>query len=468
MTTPQHSAEIDRKARELLAAEYRTIGDITCANAISTDPDICGREKLAIRAIEAALSLTPPAATDGRELPEPDYVETIPASHFKDEPTARHWYSAETLRRMMQATTSAAAVPEGWVFEILTNIKRSAIRGRNAAGTPDNALASSFVATCDHIENLADQALSAAPQPQADHFADVGKMMPQAEATRQPVTCKSDLQVQPEAKAGADDAIGPCDPAAEHHGFDRTASLSSDTYVCECGGNGEYPKPAEGGAVGDAKSTVDDIMFGWRLGQQRVTKGDAENLAARYARKKCHTFATAGSGEAVALLREAYEWLFESKSDGPRVSEGAIVKGFYSEEFRGFHDRLLTAIASIETPSPYAVPVESLGRDARGVDAVRLAKIGYEAAAQVTGCDQSWEHANKPKWIACAEAIARRLTASDARPVIDEAMVERALTEWFYDLSWADVQKEYEDGGDKLRNYMRAALTAALSPENKS
>lgn len=45
--------------------------------------------------------------------------------------------------------------------EYLLNIKRSCVRGRNAAGLPDTPLASSYVATCDHIENLADLALSA-------------------------------------------------------------------------------------------------------------------------------------------------------------------------------------------------------------------------------------------------------------------------------------------------------------------
>lgn len=49
--------------------------------------------------------------------------------------------------------------------EYLLNIKRSCVRGRNAAGLPDTPLASSYVATCDHIENLADLALSAQPAP---------------------------------------------------------------------------------------------------------------------------------------------------------------------------------------------------------------------------------------------------------------------------------------------------------------
>lgn len=58
---------------------------------------------------------------------------------------------------------AAGAVPEGWMVELVTNIKRAAIRGRNCVGTPDSAAASNFVATCDHIESLADQVLAAQP-----------------------------------------------------------------------------------------------------------------------------------------------------------------------------------------------------------------------------------------------------------------------------------------------------------------
>lgn len=42
--------------------------------------------------------------------------------------------------------------------ELLLNIKRACIRGRNVA---DMEVEKSFVATCDHIENLADQAIAA-------------------------------------------------------------------------------------------------------------------------------------------------------------------------------------------------------------------------------------------------------------------------------------------------------------------
>ena len=48
--------------------------------------------------------------------------------------------------------------------------------------------------------------------------------------------------------------------------------------------------------------------------------------------------------ELEALLRECYEWLFESKTDGPRVSEGAIAKGYYTEAFAEFHNRLQAAL----------------------------------------------------------------------------------------------------------------------------
>lgn len=48
---------------------------------------------------------------------------------------------------------------DGWREELLVNIKRACVRGRNSAGLSDSPMASSFVATCDHIENLAEQAL---------------------------------------------------------------------------------------------------------------------------------------------------------------------------------------------------------------------------------------------------------------------------------------------------------------------
>lgn len=40
------------------------------------------------------------------------------------------------------------------------------------------------------------------------------------------------------------------------------------------------------------------------------------------------------------LLGECYEWLFESMSDGPRVSEGALTNGSYTRAFRDLHEKL--------------------------------------------------------------------------------------------------------------------------------
>jgi hypothetical protein len=51
----------------------------------------------------------------------------------------------------------------GVVHELLTNIKRSCIRGRNVANMETEK---NFVATCDHIENLADEALARFTTPQ--------------------------------------------------------------------------------------------------------------------------------------------------------------------------------------------------------------------------------------------------------------------------------------------------------------
>lgn len=41
-----------------------------------------------------------------------------------------------------------------------------------------------------------------------------------------------------------------------------------------------------------------------------------------------------------------------------------------------------------------------------------LAQIGYEAAAQFTGCDQPWTDANQAKWKANADAIAADLASA--------------------------------------------------------
>lgn len=65
----------------------------------------------------------------------------------------------------------------------------------------------------------------------------------EAEALRKLVKSARRLSAQ---QAAQDDDIGPCDPTAMDHGFDRTASHSAGTYVCECGGNGEMA--AKGGA----------------------------------------------------------------------------------------------------------------------------------------------------------------------------------------------------------------------------
>ena len=53
-----------------------------------------------------------------------------------------------------------------------------------------------------------------------------------------------------------------------------------------------------------------------------------------------HSLALIRSASDEALLRESYDWLFESKSDGPRVSEGAIEKHYYSPELEAFHARI--------------------------------------------------------------------------------------------------------------------------------
>lgn len=49
----------------------------------------------------------------------------------------------------------------------------------------------------------------------------------------------------------------PCDPTAQNHGFDRTASHSAGTYVCECGGNGAPGTASEPTPSAPAESLAD-------------------------------------------------------------------------------------------------------------------------------------------------------------------------------------------------------------------
>lgn len=93
-----------------------------------------------------------------------------------------------------------------------------------------------------------------------------------------------------------------------------------------------------------------------------------------------------------------------------------------------------------------------------------------EAAADVDGRLESNGVSAHPderisiKWSELVEL--RRLS----RPVVDEAMVERAMNKWFDHEdalrgncnSWATMKTEFEDHGARLIRKMRAALTAAL------
>ena len=38
---------------------------------------------------------------------------------------------------------------------------------------------------------------------------------------------------------------------------------------------------------------------------------------------------------------------------------------------------------------------------------IEMGRIGYEAAARLTGCDQPWSAANQVKWIAAAIAVSQ-------------------------------------------------------------
>lgn len=95
--------------------------------------------------------------------------------------------AASIAQTATDAARAQAAVPKGWREELLVNIKRACIRGRNTAGIPDTAIASSFVATCDHIESMVEQCLAAAPTPEAQQGVDVLRI-PRSESL-DPIYC---------------------------------------------------------------------------------------------------------------------------------------------------------------------------------------------------------------------------------------------------------------------------------------
>lgn len=87
--------------------------------------------------------------------------------------------------------------------------------------------------------------------------------------------------------------------------------------------------------VGADQDDQDDILL-----HVRAWVASAKGQAAAIRTKQ----PAASEGDGRAMLRECYEWLFESKADGPQVSEGAIERGYYTPEFRDLHDRLRAAI----------------------------------------------------------------------------------------------------------------------------
>ena len=219
---------------------------------------------------------------------------------------------------------------------------------------------------------------------------------------------------------------------------------------------------------------------------------------------------TPNERELEALLRECYEWLFESKTDGPRVSEGAIAKGYYTEAFAEFHNRLQAALTrerrectcpsgngSLRWPCPQhpqpETPSEREARDLRH-ELIRVYRsIGndemadkHEATppapvdvrvAELIAAAVAWWKAHRPLSFnesqhlsnptincptAAADTLAKAvcgylLDGQQAGRVIDDAMVRRAVhayDEWMIEHA-PDETDAYHDG-------MRAALTAAL------
>lgn len=64
------------------------------------------------------------------------------------------------------------------------------------------------------------------------------------------------------------------------------------------------------------------------------------------------------------ILSECYEWLFGRLTDGPRVSDGAIEKGYYTPAFRDFHDRLQAAISALAAQGGEGQMIDTPNADA--------------------------------------------------------------------------------------------------------
>ena len=97
-----------------------------------------------------------------------------------------------------------------------------------------------------------------------------------------------------------------------------------------------------------------------------------------------------------ALLRECYEWLFESKTDGPRVSEGAIAKGYYTEAFAEFHNRLQAALIRERR--------EGVCLKCNGAGGERWHEAdGSENGQRCDACDGFGTQQEAPGAVACAE-----------------------------------------------------------------
>lgn len=85
-----------------------------------------------------------------------------------------------------------------------------------------------------------------------------------------------------------------------------------------------------------------------------------------------------------AALAECYEWLFESKSDGPRVSEGALTNGSYTREYHALHDTLKpllidsAGVAKGEDDQDWDARAEQATADALGVVGINPAATSVD------------------------------------------------------------------------------------------
>ena len=220
-------------------------------------------------------------------------------------------------------------------------------------------------------------------------------------------------------EAVEDHANRMCDVLAA---YDQAVSDLSGAY--ECGWNADDCRPRLHRHVDRLRRLVLHHMQALRTKQPAASEGDGR-----------------------AMLRECYEWLFESKADGPQVSEGAIERGYYTPEFRDLHDRLRAAI-------------DNTSKQAAGeaVDSTFAEWLASEMPAGTVIGDPTW-------W---ANRIARQYQVHcTPRHPADEGVVGDSMVERAADAYEAAAESEgfgRVEGSERVTHlrFIRAAIDAAL------